>query len=60
MKKSTIINSNVNQGYNVLGLRLSQTTSYDELSLSGSNRLPLNNRMGDDGRIFWDIQVLQG
>lgn len=40
----------------VLGLRLSQTSSYDELSLSGSNRLPLNSLWRINSRLRLDMR----
>lgn len=40
----------------VLGLRLSQATSYDELSLSASNRLPLSKLWRVDSRLRVDMR----
>jgi len=40
----------------VLGMRLSQTSSYDELSLSASNRLPLKNKWKFDTRMRVDLR----
>lgn len=40
----------------VLGVRLSQTSSYDELSLSGSNRLPLGKLWRVDSRLRLDMR----
>ncbi len=40
----------------VLGMRLSQTGSYDELSLSASNRLLLNNKWKFDTRMRVDLR----
>lgn len=40
----------------VLGVRLSQTSSYDELSLSASNRLPLKNKWKFDTRLRADMR----
>jgi hypothetical protein len=40
----------------VLGVRLSQTDSYDELSLSASNRLPLKNKWKFNTRLRMDLR----
>jgi hypothetical protein len=40
----------------VLGLRLSQTSAYDELSLSASNRLPFYKRWQFDARLRLDLR----
>lgn len=40
----------------VLGMRLSQTASYDEFSLSGSNRLPLSKLWRVDSRMRIDMR----
>ena len=40
----------------VLGVRLSQTTNSDELSLSASNRLPLKNKWNFDTRMRVDLR----
>lgn len=40
----------------VLGLRISMTSSYDELSLSASNRLPLKNKWKFDTRLRIDMR----
>ena len=41
----------------VLGVRLSQTNRYDELSLSASNRLPLKNKWKFDTRFRVDLRA---
>jgi hypothetical protein len=40
----------------VFGLRLSQTSSYDEVSLSASNRLPLGRHWRIDSRLRLDLR----
>ena len=40
----------------VLGMRFSQTSNYDELSLSASNRLPLKNKWKFDTRMRVDLR----